>query len=104
MTGELGVLKQNGEQIAGFTSWEINLRIKPLNTTGWQKNKVDTCKASADKYWLCAIPSGSKYQADFYQATHSKLVLVNSHEVVCTLPEASVNKLMNTPIEMIWTN
>lgn len=102
--GELGILKQNGEQVAGFTSWHIDLNIQFTVQGGWKKRKPGRATAKARKYWLCSQPEGNKFQAEFYQVVKDQLVLVTSQPVACELPELEIDNLINKPIEMIWMN
>ena len=104
VNGEIGILKQNGKQVAGFTGWSIDLKLKPIPSEGWQKNKVAKCKAKARKFWLCSKPKSNQYHAEFYQSLEGQLVLANEHDVDCDLPDGNLDELTNKPIEMIWTN
>jgi len=81
MTGEIGKLSQNGEQIGGFKYWTV---LK-------QKNPPQT-KVVAQKFWFFKDVKG-EVQADFYSQLSNKLKLIYSKPVTLQIPEHQLNQM-----------
>ncbi len=90
MTGEIGKLSLDGEQVGGFKYW-----------TAIQNRKTLETRVIASKFWLFKEVNGDKLRADFYShVPNDKLELVYSADVSIDFPEHTLNKTISYPIEM----
>ncbi len=90
MTGEIGKLSLDGEQVGGFKYW----------TTIQNRNSLQT-KVIASKFWLLKEVKTNKLQADFYSRTFGgELELIYSASVTINFPEYEIDKMMHKSIEM----
>ncbi len=90
MTGEIGKLSIDGEQVGGFKYW----------TAIQNRNSLQTL-VRASKFWLLKEVNTDKFQADFYSHNpDGNLKLVYSTPVTLTLPEYEIDKMMSSVIEM----
>ena len=108
MTGEIGVLYQNGQQIGGFFDWEIRVDLVPSEGFGrdsWSSWKVNAKRTTAVNYWLLGKPNGSVFDAEFYQHINDQLILMDAGKVSMEFPEENAfnTKLLGL-IEIIWMN
>ncbi len=101
LNGEIGSLIQDGKQIGGFLDWTIELNLESVERPqGREYRKV--LKATADRYWVLCSPSRGEIKALYYQLIRDRLVLVNQSLVSIELGTV-LDKIINKPIEMIWT-
>ncbi len=103
MQGEIGSLAQDGKQIGGFLNWAIDPILTSSVRAEGKVYKMVAVKATAQKFWLLSAPSGGEITALYYQLVRDKLVLITQAQVSVELSGAS-NKMINKPIEMIWTS
>ncbi len=96
MNGEIGILFQDGKQIAGFYDWTIDVQLMK----GLQNNRV-MVKATADRFWVLCSPSQSEIRASYYRLIGERLVLMNKSSVQVEL--GATLGIINRPLEMIWT-
>ncbi len=90
MTGEIGKLSLNGEQVGGFKYW-----------TAIQNRRTLETRVIASRFWLLKEFNGNKLRADFYShVPNDKLELVYSADVTIDFPEYDINKMMLNSIEM----
>lgn len=102
MEGEIGVLYQEGKQVAGVTNWEITLFLDNTSIKGWSSQKVTDKKISAWGYWLTQESECDEYEACFYVSWRGELVLVDKSIVKVNLPDAPLDKKMLCELEIIW--
>lgn len=90
MTGEIGQLSLNGEQVGGFKYW-----------TAIQNRRTLETRVIASKFWLFKEVNSNKLQADFYShEPNDKLELVYSAGVTIDFPEYILDKTISHSIEM----
>jgi len=102
-SGEIGSLVQDGKQIAGFLDWVIDLRLTSLERPQGREYKKVMTKATANKYWLLSEPLQGEITALYYKLISERLVLVNQAQVMVKLGK-TLDKILNIPLEMIWTS
>lgn len=81
MTGEIGKLSQNGEQIGGFKYWTVLKYKNPSKT-----------KVVAQKFWFFKNVTG-EVQAEFYSQLSNKLKLIYTRPVTFIAPEYKLNQM-----------
>ncbi|KKL71757.1 hypothetical protein LCGC14_2091740 [marine sediment metagenome] len=102
MDGQIGVLYQKGEQIAGITNWEITLYLDKTVIKGWSSPKVSNKNITAWGYWLTRKPEGDEYEAHFYQQFNNELILIDRSIVKVSIPDAPLGKKMLCELEIFW--
>uniref|UniRef100_A0A6M3KYU9 Uncharacterized protein n=1 Tax=viral metagenome TaxID=1070528 RepID=A0A6M3KYU9_9ZZZZ len=102
MDGILGVLKQDGKQVAGIYDWEINLAWDSTTSKGWQKVKV-VKHVIAQSYWLTEIPQDSTYDIELYKKIDGQLVLMDAGVIAINLPDTeTLDRRLYAPLQLIW--
>jgi hypothetical protein len=89
MTGEIGKLELNGEQVGGFKYW-----------TAIQNRDTNETKVIASKFWTLRKLDNGKYTAEFYSRVEDKLELIYKAPVEIEFPEHEVNKTMTKQITL----
>jgi hypothetical protein len=88
LSGEIGKLSFNGEQVGGFKYW----------TAMYNKTTGET-KVKASKFWkLKDCPN--ELEAEFYADTGDTLKLVRKLNVKVTFPECKLNAMITSPLEI----
>jgi len=102
MEGKLGVLYQNGEQVAGVYDWEVNLAWDSSVSKGWQKSIVIK-RITAQSYWLVEPIKDNEFEAEFYQTLNNQLVLMDAGKVKVNFPDIeTINRRLYAPIDIRW--
>ena len=92
MTGEIGKLSLNGEQIGGFKYWTAMVQKKPPYT-----------RVVASKFWIFKKPETNNITAGFFYDTGDDLKQVLEKEVTIKLPEKyELGTMMVSPLEMVF--
>ena len=90
MTGEIGKLSLNGEQVGGFKYW----------TAIQNRNSLQT-RVVASKFWLLKEIDTGELKADFYSHNpDGELRHIYSADITTTFPEYEVDKMMSKPISL----
>mgnify|MGYP001584765003 CR=1 FL=1 len=90
MTGEIGKLSLNDEQVGGFKYW----------TAIQNRNSLQTI-VRASKFWMLKKADTTRFQADFYSHNpNGNLNLVYSTAVTIELPDYEIDKMQAKAIEM----
>lgn len=89
MTGEIGKLSLNGEQVGGFKYWTAIIKLNPLHS-----------RVIASKFWMLKKVDTNKLKAEFYTEINGKLKLIREGEVTVNLPEYELDKMITQPIEL----
>lgn len=90
MTGEIGKLSLNGEQVGGFKYWTAIENRDTLQT-----------RVIASKFWFLKEVDTHQLQAEFYShAPDGNLKLVYSTDVTADFPEYELDTMMSQKIEM----
>lgn len=90
MTGEIGKLSTDGEQVGGFKYWTAIQNRDSLQTI-----------VRASRFWLLKAVKTDKFQAEFYSHNpDDKLKLVYSTDVTVQLPSYEIDKMQSKAIEM----
>ncbi len=89
MTGEIGKLSLNGEQVGGFKYW-----------TAIRNRTTGQTRVRASRFWLLREVEANTFNAEFYVNTNEGLECVYSTEVTAALPQSTVNKMVDKVIEM----
>lgn len=102
MTGDIGTFTVDGEQVGGFKDWELTLRMTALNTPDGRKySKVQT-KATCKSFWLLKNPC--EITANYFQLVGDTLALVSQSKVEVNFGKYELKKMINRPLEMVWTS
>jgi hypothetical protein len=88
MTGEIGSLKQNGEQVGGFKHW-----------VAFYKPPLTTIKVL--QYWFFKKVEGT-LQGEFYTEIPDGLKLVCEQDCLIKMPDCELDTMINKPLEIIF--
>ncbi len=100
--GQLGVLYQNGKQVAGVFDWEIHVILEYTVKNGY-KDYRPIKKLSAASYWLTEPIKDNEFLAKFYQVNNEKLVLMDESIVRIDFPDTTtLDKRLDTKVKIEW--
>lgn len=89
MTGEIGTISLNGEQVGGFKYW-----------TALQNKDTGQSRVIASKYQLLKQVSSGEFNFKFYSRVNDELSLVYSVKGTIQFPDLTVNKTIDKNIEI----
>jgi len=89
MTGEVGKLSLNGEQVGGFKYWTVVMRGKPPQTT-----------VIASQFWMFEKVDSDRLVAEFYSLIEGKYELIHTKEATIILPHHEMDKMTTVRLEM----
>ena len=89
MTGEIGKLSFNGEQVGGFKYWTAIVKINPLHS-----------HVIASQFWMLKKVDTDHLKAEFYTEVSDSLKLVHSEDVIINLPEHELDKMITKPLRI----
>ncbi len=89
LSGEIGKLSLNGEQVGGFKYWTAVINKKNPST-----------HVIASQYWMFKKVDTDKLEAEFYTETRDKPKLIYKREVTVKIPDCELDKMITSPIEM----
>ena len=104
MTGDIGVLYQNGKQVGGIFDWEISAGMDSIAKDSWVERKVAK-QITAQSYWLVNKPNGDIFDVKFYQHIKGQLVLMDTGTVGLKLPEINIlDRTLPASLRLRWMN
>lgn len=102
LEGQIGVLYQEGKQVAGVYDWESHVILDYTTTDGMKVYKPHK-KIDARSYWLVKPVKENVFYAEFYQTLLDNLILIDAGKVVIDFPDcATVDRRLYAPIEIRW--
>ena len=101
-SGEIGTILQDGKQIGGFKPWTIILILNELDRTQGKEYKKALTTSKSQQFWLFEEPTG-ELTAQYFTLVKGTLVMVSQSKVKIIFPEYELNKMINHPLEIIWT-
>ena len=102
LSGEIGVLRQSGKQVAGLYSWEIRIILQYVTKDG-MKDYKPTKKLSAMSYWLLEPVTSNEFDAEFYQVVNNDLILMDAGKVAIDFPDKrTLDRRLYAPINVEW--
>jgi len=102
LEGQIAVLYQDGEQIAGLYDWEIHIILDYTTRDGMKEYKSHK-KITARSYWLIEPVAENVFDAEFYQILYDKLVLMDAGKVVIDFPDCgTIDRRLYAPISIRW--
>jgi len=102
LSGEIGVLRQHGKQVAGLYSWEIRLILQYTTVDGMKEYKP-VKKITALSYWLLEPIQDNEFDAEFFTVQSNQLVLIDAGKVVIDFPDVrTLDQRLYAPIDVRW--
>uniref|UniRef100_A0A6M3JSP0 Uncharacterized protein n=2 Tax=viral metagenome TaxID=1070528 RepID=A0A6M3JSP0_9ZZZZ len=104
MEGQIGVLYQNGNQVAGVYDWEVSLAFDSTVRKGWEEVK-SIKHITSMSYWLVEKPQGNLYDIELYQKVEGQLILMDKGTIAINLPDTeTLDRRLYAPLNLIWKN
>ena len=102
--GQIAVLYQEGNQVAGLYDWEARVILQYTTKDGVKEYKP-TKKIEARSYWLVEPVRDNVFDAMFYQVMNDNLILMDSGKVVIDFPDCrTVDRRLYAPIDIRWVS
>ena len=102
LEGQIGVLSQNGKQIAGLYDWESHVVLNFTTKDGMKEYKPAK-HITARSYWILEPVRENVFDAEFYQIVSNELVLMDTGKVVIDFPDVrTTDQRLYAPINVRW--
>ena len=102
LVGEIGVLYQEGKQVAGIYGWEIHCWLEYVVTKGYKDYKPIK-KISARAYWLNKEIEDNDFYAEFYKKVDGNLVILDAGNVSINFPDTkTLDRRLDAELKMDW--
>ena len=100
--GQIGVLYQDGKQVAGIYNWEARVVLQ-YTTVNSIKNYNPKKKIEARSYWLVEAPEGNVFNAEFYQVVGDQLALMDAGKISVDFPDCkTLDRRLDAPLDLVW--
>jgi len=102
LEGQIGVLHQDGRQVAGVYDWETRVILDYTTKDGMKEYKPRK-KIDARSYWLVEPVEENVFDAEFYQVLNDNLILMDAGKVVIDFPDCgTIDRRLYAPIDIRW--
>jgi len=102
LEGQIGVLYQEGKQVAGIYDWESHIILDSTTVDGMKVYKPHK-HISARSYWLVEPVKENVFYAEFYQTMLDNLILIDAGNVAIDFPDcATLDRRLYAPINVTW--
>jgi len=100
--GEIGVLRQDGRQVAGVYNWLSRIRLNYTvvdNVKEYKPTKIIT----ALSYWIVEPLTSNEFNIELYKAIGEDLVIMEAGKVTIDFPDTTtIGRRLNAPVSMSW--
>ena len=105
MNGQIGVLIQDKQQVAGFSNWNMDVLLEGSKSQGGPMNyQLRQIKLRSEELWITREPQGLEMIVKLYQYINGCLVLVFQKAGQVILPSLPIGTKKHQPLEVIWTS
>jgi len=100
--GEIGVLYQDGRQVAGVYNWESHVVLNTTTVNGMKEYKPNK-HLNARSYWLVKPIEENAFYFEGYKVINDRLVIMEAGNVAIDFPDCySTDLRQYAPVSMRW--
>jgi len=104
MEGECGVFYNDGQQIGGCYSWELDNKFIKILSGDWNRYKLVQAKVKTRSWWM--FESMTSFDAEFFIHRNNRLITLGRYKIkgINQLPEFELGKCNGFELEMFLEN
>lgn len=102
LEGELGVLRQEGKQVAGVYNWESRIILNYTVKDSMREYKP-TKIMKARSYWLVEPVTSDEFDIELLKVIDNALVVMDSGKVKVSFPDTkTIDRRLDAPLDLVW--